>query len=95
MKRKMCNERAKMRYRHALVQSIFSDWAGDLIIVLLIFKMNFLRGRESMGNISILAIVGSLRKESYNLQLAKEAEKYLKNKVNIEIIDFSEVPLLS
>ncbi|MBC3805686.1 oxidoreductase [Acetobacterium fimetarium] len=48
-----------------------------------------------MGNISILAIVGSLRKESYNLQLAKEAEKYLKNKVNIEIIDFSEVPLLS
>lgn len=84
-----------MRYRHALVQSIFSDWAGDLIIVLLIFKMNFLRGRESMGNISILAIVGSLRKESYNLQLAKEAEKYLKNKVNIEIIDFSEVPLLS
>jgi len=48
-----------------------------------------------MENIRILAIVGSLRKNSYNLQLAKEAEKYLKSKVNIEIIDFSEVPLLN
>jgi len=48
-----------------------------------------------MENIRILAIVGSLRKDSFNLQLAKEAEKYLKDKVSVEIIDYSEVPLLN
>lgn len=48
-----------------------------------------------MEDISIIAIVGSLRRESYNLQLAKEAEKYLKNKVSYEILDYREVPLLN
>ncbi|MBC3797294.1 NADPH-dependent FMN reductase [Acetobacterium tundrae] len=48
-----------------------------------------------MENIRILAIVGSLRKDSFNLQLAKEAEKYLQDKASVEVIDYSEVPLLN
>jgi len=48
-----------------------------------------------MENINILAIVGSLRKDSFNLQLAKEVQKYLKDKANLEIIDYSEVPLFN
>lgn len=48
-----------------------------------------------MENIKIMIIVGSLRKESFNLQLAKEAEKYLKDKADAEIIDYSEVPLFN
>ncbi|MBM7868572.1 chromate reductase [Clostridium pascui] len=48
-----------------------------------------------MKNINIVVIVGSLRKDSLNLQLAKEAQKYLKDKASVEIIDYSEVPLLN
>ncbi|MBE6068515.1 MAG: NAD(P)H-dependent oxidoreductase [Clostridium lundense] len=48
-----------------------------------------------MKNINIVAIVGSLRKDSLNLQLAKEVKKYLKDKASVEIIDYSEVPLLN
>ncbi|WP_186430441.1 NADPH-dependent FMN reductase [Clostridium sp. BSD9I1] len=48
-----------------------------------------------MKNINIVAIVGSLRKDSLNLQLAEEVKKYLKDKANVEIIDYSEVPLLN
>ncbi len=44
---------------------------------------------------NIMLIVGSLRKDSFNLQLAKEAEKYLKDKASVEIVDYSEVPLLN
>lgn len=51
--------------------------------------------RKQMKNTNILAIVGSLRKESLNLQLAKEVQKYLKDKASVEIIDYSEVPLLN
>lgn len=47
------------------------------------------------SNCKIVIIVGSLRKDSLNLQLAKAAESYLKNKVNIEILEYSEVPLLN
>ncbi|KGK90086.1 NADPH-dependent FMN reductase [Clostridium sp. HMP27] len=48
-----------------------------------------------MKNINIVAIVGSLRKDSLNLQLAEEVKRYLKDKANVEIIDYSEVPLLN
>lgn len=51
--------------------------------------------RKQMKNINIVVIVGSLRKDSLNLQLAKEAQKYLKDKASVEIIDYSEVPLLN
>ena len=48
-----------------------------------------------MENTKIIIIVGSLRKESLNLQLAREAEKYLKDKADIEIIDYSGIPLFN
>lgn len=51
--------------------------------------------RKQMKNINIVAIVGSLRKDSLNLKLAEEVKKYLKDKANVEIIDYSDVPLLN
>lgn len=46
----------------------------------------------------ILAIVGSLRKESYNYQLAQAAKHLVNNlgrDVELEILDWSEVPLFN
>ena len=48
-----------------------------------------------MEKINIVAIVGSLRKDSLNLQLAKITQGYLEGKVNFEILDISGVPLLN
>lgn len=48
-----------------------------------------------MENINIVVIVGSLRKDSFNLQLAQEAKKYLQDKAKVEIIDHHEVPLFN
>lgn len=42
----------------------------------------------------ILAIVGSLRKGSYNRQLALYAKEILGDKVEFEILDYNDVPLL-
>lgn len=50
---------------------------------------------NSVSKISIIAIAGSLRKDSLNLQLAKEAQKYLGGKVQMEILDYHEVPLFN
>ena len=43
----------------------------------------------------ILFIVGSLRKDSFNRQLAAEAEKYLAGKANISYLDYADVPFLN
>lgn len=43
----------------------------------------------------ILAIVGSLRRESYNRQLALYAKRILDDKVDFEILDYSDVPLFN
>ena len=43
----------------------------------------------------IIAIAGSLRRDSYNRQLAMEAGSLLGNKVEFEILDYSDVPLLN
>lgn len=43
----------------------------------------------------ILAIVGSLRKESFNRQLAKIAGELLKDRAEFEILDYNDVPLLN
>ncbi len=48
-----------------------------------------------MEKIHIVVIVGSLRKESLNLQLAKIAQSYVEGKANFEILDISGVPLLN
>jgi chromate reductase len=41
---------------------------------------------------NIVAIVGSLRKESYNMELAKTMEERYKGKLNIEIADIRSLP---
>lgn len=43
----------------------------------------------------IAAIVGSFRKDSYNLQLAKKAKEIVGERAAFEIIDFSDVPFFS
>ena len=48
-----------------------------------------------MEKIKIIAIVGSLRKDSYNRQLALEAGKILADKAELELLDYSDVPLMN
>ena len=43
----------------------------------------------------ILFIVGSLRKESFNRKLAKEAEQMISGRATVEYLDYSDVPLLN
>jgi NAD(P)H-dependent FMN reductase len=44
---------------------------------------------------NILFIVGSLRKDSFNRQLAKEAEKYLAGIATVNYLDYTEVPFIN
>jgi len=48
-----------------------------------------------MDKIKIIAIVGSLRKDSYNRQLAVEAKRIIGDEVDFELLDYSDVPLLN
>ncbi len=48
-----------------------------------------------MDRIRITAIVGSLRKESYNRQLALAAKKVLGDAADFEIMEYADVPLLN
>ena len=48
-----------------------------------------------MDTIQIIAIVGSLRKESYNYQLAREAGKILAGQAEFGLLDYSDVPLFN
>ncbi len=43
----------------------------------------------------IVAIVGSLRKGSYNLQLASAASEAIGDRATFEILDYSNVPLMN
>ena len=43
----------------------------------------------------ILAIVGSQRKESYNLQLALAAQAVLGDRAVFELLDYSDVPMMN
>jgi chromate reductase len=43
----------------------------------------------------IVAIVGSLRKESYNLQLARKAKEIIGDRADFQIIDYADVPLMN
>lgn len=47
------------------------------------------------NKIKILAIVGSLRQESFNYQLAKMAQMYLSDKVIFEFLDYKDVPFFN
>jgi len=48
-----------------------------------------------LKRIKILAIVGSLRKDSYNRQLALAAKKILDNRVDFSILEYQDVPLMN
>ena len=43
----------------------------------------------------ILAIVGSLRKDSFNKQLAQAAKESLQKNAELTILDYHDVPLLN
>ena len=45
--------------------------------------------------LKILFIVGSLRKDSFNLQLAQTAEKYLADKAEVKLLDYHNVSLFN
>lgn len=44
---------------------------------------------------NILFIIGSLRRESYNRQLAKQAEALLAGKAQVSYLDFSDLPFMN
>jgi len=48
-----------------------------------------------LKKIKILAIVGSLRKESYNRQLALAAKEILGDRVDFALLDYQDVPLMN
>ena len=48
-----------------------------------------------MENTKIIAIVGSLRRDSYNRQLALEAGRIVGDQAGFELLDYSDVPLLN
>ena len=48
-----------------------------------------------MKTIKITAIVGSLRKDSYNRQLALEAGKIIGSQAEFQLLDYADVPLLN
>jgi len=48
-----------------------------------------------LKKIKILAIVGSLRKESYNRQLALAAKEILEDRVDFCLLDYQDVPLMN
>ena len=43
----------------------------------------------------IIAVVGSFRKDSYNLQLAKAAQVVVGDRSEFEILDYSDVPFMN
>ena len=48
-----------------------------------------------MEKIKILAIVGSLRKDSLNRQLALAAKKILEEKAEFELLDYTDIPFMN
>ena len=48
-----------------------------------------------MKKIKILAIVGSLRKDSYNRQLALEAKKLIGDRADFELLEYHDIPFMN
>ncbi|NLA87601.1 MAG: NAD(P)H-dependent oxidoreductase [Clostridiales bacterium] len=44
---------------------------------------------------SILAVVGSLRKDSYNRQLASEAKKLVGDRADFTLLEFQDIPMMN
>lgn len=48
-----------------------------------------------MDKVRILAVVGSLRAESYNRQLALAAKEIVDDRANFELLEYSDLPLMN
>jgi len=48
-----------------------------------------------MNRIKILAIVGSLRKESYNRQLALTVKEVIGDRADFELLEYQDIPLMN
>lgn len=48
-----------------------------------------------MSKLKIVAIVGSLRKDSFNKQLALEAQKMVGDRAEFELLDYADVPFFN
>lgn len=48
-----------------------------------------------MEKLKIVAIVGSLRKESYNRQLALAAKRMIGDQADLELLDYEDVPFMN
>ena len=48
-----------------------------------------------MSTIKITAITGSLRRDSYNRQLALEAKRMIGDQAELDLLDYADVPLLN
>lgn len=67
----------------------------ELYILLCSSKNQLLEIQRKRIMKNILFIVGSLRKGSFNHQLAEEAEKMLAGKANVSYLDYSQVPVFN
>ena len=56
---------------------------------------SFINHQKILCMKNILFIVGSLRKQSFNRQLAALAEKMLEGQFNIQYLEFEDVPLMN
>lgn len=48
-----------------------------------------------MEKLKIVAVVGSLRKDSYNRQLALAAKHMIGDAADFEVLDYANVPLMN
>lgn len=56
---------------------------------------NIFKKEEEQPMKNVLFVVGSLRKGSFNHQMAQQAEKVLEGKANVTYLDWKEVPLMN
>lgn len=52
-------------------------------------------GGIHLKKVRILAVVGSLRKDSYNLQLALAAKQILEERANLKLLDYQDIPYMN
>lgn len=48
-----------------------------------------------MAEKNVLIVVGTLRRDGFNLQLAKRVEELLKGRANVSYLDYSQLPLMN
>jgi len=61
----------------------------------IIISMEQIKGDDNLKKIKILAIAGSLRKESLNRQLALKAREIIGDRAEFELLEYEDVPLMN